>query len=85
MSTEKVLSILFALGSGTMNALTTVNAKFMVKRGNYDAMSLSSDTGLFLAATCFLFALCFTVLGHSAISLYNLGIGFVSACLNMMC
>ena len=81
---DRYLSILFALGSGCMNALTTVNAKFMVRKGNYDAMCLSSDTGLCLGLTCFLFSIYFTLAGYESSNLRNLFIAFCGAVMNML-
>ena len=83
---ERYLSITFALGSGTMNALTTVSGKFMRKNGGYvDVLKLSSDTGFFIAAVLIVLAAIFTATRHPACNMWNLMIGFFSACLNMLC
>lgn len=37
---------MFAIGVGTINALMTVQAKFMMKRKKMDVLDLSSDSAL---------------------------------------
>lgn len=68
-----------------MNALTTVNAKFMVRKANYGAMNLSCDTGLMYVVISILLCCYFTLADFATMNLRNLGIMFCSGALLMGC
>lgn len=49
---NKMMSVMFALSVGMLNASQTIHAKFMMLQADYGVLNLTADTGTLFVAMC---------------------------------